>query len=352
MKLLPLLPLLLLTGCPKQGTVNQEITPLGSSSLASAVSSIETAQSSAVAAGSAAQSAYTARLGKIAADSDAAHKAVKDGRTADADGALTVQQGHLTGVERDAEERAKLAEAEKLRAEGKVDAANQSITELTQQAKDDAGRIAVLQAERDKAFETLATVTAESKAAVDAALKELEDNRIKNQELVSGLQAKITEMQDKQKERDRRLWVNGIRGAGLLLIVLGIGMAALTKGLKIIEGASLVAGGILIIIAGAWIDWLLAQAWFPWVTGLVVLGILTAVISYGVRLYKHNQLNAKVIAAVNDAKTEAASLGETGAEFLKQLEPHIEYRLGQIGSASRKQFDKLQVALGLDSDHK
>ena len=109
------------------------------------------------------------RLGRVASDSDAADKALAENRTADARGAISVQQAHLEGVQRSAEESAKLATAEQHRAEGRAVEAEKTLGDLRDSAKTDAVRIADLTRERDAA-----------NLARDKALDDFRDEAAKN----------------------------------------------------------------------------------------------------------------------------------------------------------------------------
>lgn len=141
--LLLVVPFLLL-GCPKQKDVPVgPAAPLGASPTA-ASGTANTKQADL-------DRAAAERLGKIAADSDAAAKAVDEDRKSDAQGALGVQQAHLLGIVRDAAEVTRLAEAEKHRAEGRADQAEATLAELRTEASTLAQKLETLTRERDEA---------------------------------------------------------------------------------------------------------------------------------------------------------------------------------------------------------
>ena len=134
---------LALAGCPAGAP--KPAAPMG------AGDNVTATQNNATTAQSSLDTAKDDRLGRVASDSDAADKALKEDRTADAKGAVSVQLAHLEGVPRNAEESAKLAEAEQHRAEGRTVEAEKTLDELRDSAKADAVRIADLTRERDAA---------------------------------------------------------------------------------------------------------------------------------------------------------------------------------------------------------
>lgn len=162
----------------------------------------------------------------------------------------------------------------------------------------------------------------------------------------------LSDLRDAQAKRERRLWVNCLRIAGLALVVIGIGLVALTKGLMIAQGGILALGGALIVGIGMAFDIVARQPWFPWVAGLLGVVVVASGVWAILHFYKQGTLNARLAGVVNDLKTEADSGLEKSAAAWDALQPHLEYRLGQLDSSARKELSKLMVKLGLDSDTK
>ena len=152
------------------------------------------------------------------------------------------------------------------------------------------------------------------------------------------------------------MWVNTLRFGGFAVVLAGIAVLAITKGMALIQGLILIGSGALVIGIGMAFDIVAKQTWFPYAAGVIGLAIVGGGSWFLYSLYQKNQLHNKLVGVLNDVKTEAATLKEAvtpGAENLwAEVEKHIEYRLGEAGSSARKQLDKLQVTLGLDSNKK
>lgn len=162
-------------------------------------------------------------------------------------------------------------------------------------------------------------------------------------------QKELTNLQDDIRSKERRFWVNTVRITGIALIVVGIGILAISKGLMLTQGVIFLLGGAVVIGIGMAYDIVASQSWFPYVACLLGVGVLGGGGWTCWHLYQQGKLNSTAVSVFNDIKTECDTLGDKGSEIWQKLEPHIEYRFGQVGSAAREQLRKLQVSLGLDS---
>ena len=183
----------------------------------------------------------------------------------------------------------------------------------------------------------------------DEASKKLTDT-------IAGYEERITTLNSEAEKKERRMWVNTLRFGGFAVVLAGIAVLAITKGMALIQGLILIGSGALVIGIGMAFDIVAKQTWFPYAAGVIGLAIVGGGSWFLYSLYQKNQLHNKLVGVLNDVKTEAATLKEAvtpGAENLwAEVEKHIEYRLGEAGSSARKQLDKLQVTLGLDSNKK
>ncbi|OPZ55416.1 MAG: Chromosome partition protein Smc [bacterium ADurb.BinA028] len=232
--------LALLVGCPKSPPPVGPTTPLGGGQPAA------DARGTATAAQGTLDAAHTERLGRIAADSDAAQKAVSDDRKADAAAALRIQQAHLVGVARNAEERAKLAEAEQHRAEGRAEQAEATLAELQSQAGELSSRLATLERERNEAV-------AKANDLQAAFTKQAEELGRKQAIAVTEALRRAAEAEDKRKRAALLDQVGKLNWIGVIAligsaVVLGIGWFA--GGIVAIRKAAPVA--IMLGAAGAW----------------------------------------------------------------------------------------------------
>lgn len=195
-------------------------------------------------------------------------------------------------------------------------------------------------------------ITARDKALADLKVAVAQERKDKAAEYQQALDAKDKALADykaEQASKQRLWWINGVRGVGLLLLVVGIVVLAMSKGMMLVQGAGLVLGGALVIGIGMAYDIVTSQKWFPYAAAVLGVLILGAMVWTCIHFYRQGQLRNKLTAVLNDVKTEAETLGEDGKALWSKIEPHVEYRLGQAGSAARKELDKLQVKLGLDS---
>lgn len=211
------------------------------------------------------------------------------------------------------------------------------------------GRISDLEATVRTRDGTIVDLQGKTQTERDEAAKKLSG-------VVDGYEKKIADMNDEAAKKERRMWVNTLRFGGFAVVLAGIAVLAITKGMALLQGLILIGSGALVIGIGMAFDIVASQPWFPYaagVLGLVIVGGCGWVL-YG--LYKKNQLHDKLVGVLNDVKTEAETLKtavEPGAKDLwGEIEKHIEYRVGEAGSAARKQLDKIQVSLGLDSKTK
>lgn len=267
---------LCLVGCPKQKPVAKPAAPLGSSEqVASAASVASSAQHDS-------DAAEATRLSKIAADSDAATKAVEEDRKADAAGALGVQQAHLADVPRDADEARRLAEAEQLRAEGRAAEAEKSLEELREDAKADAIKIEDLRRERDR-------LAAERDQLTKDLIAQAERNRAENQKAIDEALKRAAEAEKARKDAIRK-------SQATKLTTMGIG--ALAASVVVLGAAWFFGGGLLGLRKVAPVSGLLgvAGAFFlgaaqiighPYFLPAVGTGILFFVIWVGCWLWKH-----------------------------------------------------------------
>lgn len=217
----------------------------------------------------------------------------------------------------------------------KIDELNGKIVDLEATVKTRDGDIVELQGK--------------AKTERDEAAKKLTDT-------ISWYEERITTMNDEASKKERRMWVNTLRFGGFAVVLAGIAVLAITKGMALLQGLILIGSGALVIGIGMAFDIVAKQTWFPYAAGVIGLAIVGGGSWFIFNLYQKNQLHNKLVGVLNDVKTEAATLKEAvtpGAENLwAGVEKHIEYRLGEAGSSARKQLDKLQVKLGLDSDKK
>lgn len=143
--------------------------------------------------------------------------------------------------------------------------------------------------------------------------------------------AEIQRIKDEAASKERAQWVLWTRIAGLGLIVVGVIIMVVFKIVR--EGAGLAASGVVIGLISIFIDWLTAQAFFPWMMGAIILATLGAG-GYALwRMYKTHTLHSKLTAAMQDLKDEAGTLGQ---DTWDKVEEHIKYRLGDKWGREQK----------------
>ena len=303
------LAIILLAGCQVQ-PVAKPAAPMG------AGEQVTTAQNTATTAQGLLDAAKADRLGRVASDSDAANKALNEGRTADAKGAVSVQQVHLEGVTRSPEESAKLAEAEQHRAEGRADKAEETLGELRQSARGDAVRIADLTRERD------AAVKARDKA-VDDYKAECATNMLRQQQAIDDALADAKKARDAldNAERSRQVaWCNKI-GFGALGVAVALLVGSwLLGGLAAIRKMGPAAGLVAFVgLCALWAARVLGHPWFMPGMTIVIVGVLTWVVVWWRKHDKRGDLNE-----------ELANRGAKAVATLNKLVPTIDavYREG------------------------
>lgn len=314
--------LLALTGCPKEQPVAKPAAPMGAGDKATA------ANAAAGSAQAGLDSATDQRLGKIAADSDVAQQALQDGRTADAQGAIEVQQGHLEGVPRDAAEAAALKESETKRAAGDDAGADNIVAQLRKAAQADAVRINKLEQERDDAVKT-------RDAALDAFRIEAATNMERQQKAIDAAMALAKD----GVLKDQVAWLNRIGFACMAITIGSLGLGLAIGGLAALRRVgplALIAGlGALLCfgaaqIVGAW--------WFIWaVAGAIAIIVAWAAIWF----YRHQKKgdltaelatrSAKVAAVAEKAVPVLDAAYEAAEKPMKDwLDAHIFDRLSSI----------------------
>lgn len=220
--------------------------------------------------------------------------------------------------------------------------------------------IAILNGEVEKAkemYSAASTEAAQSKATIAAKDKDIaaRDETIKNREArisvltdeaeaekaahakdvtdkLAAKDAEIAKIKSDAASKERATWVLWARIAGLGLVVIGVVTAVVFH--IVAEGAGLALAGVIIGLISIFVDWLTSQVWFNYACG----GVLLAVLILGARAlwqaYKARTLLTKVTGAIQDIKDEAAS---TGSTLAKEVQAHLDYRLGDKGNAQLTQ---------------
>ncbi len=155
--------------------------------------------------------------------------------------------------------------------------------------------------------------------------------------------AEIKRIRDEYESKERSMWILWIRIASLVLVVGGAVLLAVFK--QLTEGASLIAAGTIVGIVSIFVTWLTAQWWFPWMMGLVLLGVFVAGGMAIYNLHKRKQLHEKLTAAMQDLKDESVTLGNN---LWEKASEHIKYRMGDKESGLGKVQAKVVKQLGLD----
>lgn len=327
----PLLPLLCLAllGCPKTQPVAKPAAPIGAGQQVTAATTASNA------AQAAADSAELERLAKVAADSDAAKAALDDGRTDDAKGAISVQQGHLDGVQRDPAEAQQLKKAESKRAAGDTAGAESDLLAMRTAAQDDAVKIADLRAEAAK-------LRAERDHAVAEFLVQAERNRIENQKAIDAAVAEAKKAKDEQHnamlqaQGEKLTWI-GVSCISLsILAAVGVGFFGSIAGLRRIGPyvAGLAIIGFLFLGAAQ----IITQWWFMWACAAEILVIVGW---FGIYAWRHQkrgdlaeELQARTAKVAAVAKTAVPVLDDAydaaTAETKAWLDTHIFDRLSDL----------------------
>ncbi len=152
----------------------------------------------------------------------------------------------------------------------------------------------------------------------------------------------IQRLKHEYETKERATWVLWARVLSLAFIAVGALAMIVFK--VIPEGAGLVGAGLLIALLTMFVDWLVSQAWWPWLCGFVLLGALGAGITAIYRMWKAHTLHAKVTSALQDLKDESQTLGTDAWE---KVSDHLKYRLGDKDSFWGKAQTSKVAALGL-----
>ncbi len=201
------------------------------------------------------------------------------------------------------------------------------------EAEIEAGKAAVLKIESEKTSLT------------QAAQAELETNRKAQQAALDAKDEALVKYKAEVASTERKYWVNGIRIACGLLILVGVVAIALTKGEAIIQCGIMAGCGIAGIFLAAGFDILTSQTWFPWAFGSIAL---IAAVAFGWWLWyqwRTHQLYAKTTAAMQDLKDEATT---QGTDLWSKVEDHLKFRIGDKTSALGKVLTSRLVKRGLD----
>lgn len=156
-----------------------------------------------------------------------------------------------------------------------------------------------------------------------AAEQERLDNAKNLQDAFDAKDAAINKLKDEQAAKERSLWINALRGTGILFIVIGVVFIAITKGEAIIQGGILVVSGAGVIGIGMAFDIVAKQPWFPYMAALVFLAVLTAIGWFVYHLVKTHTFAQKATAVFDDIKTEAEI---SGNKLWEEVSAHTDFR--------------------------
>lgn len=322
---LALLVAVALTGCPHEQRNAKPASPLGSGETA------ERSQRDAAAAhGDATQAqrdldaAQNDRFGRVASDSDAAHKALNEGRTDDAKGAISVQRSHLEGVPRNTEEAARLAEAEQHRAEGRADQAEQTLADLRNAAKTDAVRISDLARERDAAIQRASEADERARKALADYKNECEQNMRRQQKAIDDAVAAERKARDEQNQailadQVRKLNWCGVIGIVAAAVVVGASWLAIgaTGGIgAVLSMKKTVPLAVLLAAAGLWCFAAAQIIGWRWFLPTMGAATLVALVIVGIWFRKH--------IAQNDLTTALKEKYERVAGLYNQVSPLLD----------------------------
>ena len=284
------------------------------------------------------------RMGRVASDSDAAHKALKEGRTADAKGAVDVQQAHLEGVARNAQESAKLAEAEQHRAEGRAVEAEKTLSELRNSAKSDAVRIADLERERAAAIQRASEADGRAQKALADYKNECEQNMRRQQKAIDDAIAAERKARDEQNkavlaDQVRKLNWCGVIGIVAAAVVVGAGWLAMgaTGGIgAVLSLKKTVPLAVLLAVAGLWCfaaAQIIGWRWFLPTMGAATLVVLVIA---GIWFRKH--------IAQNDLTTALKEKYEKVAGLYNQVSPLLD----EVYEDGKTKLSEISATLNAD----
>lgn len=212
------------------------------------------------------------RDSRVRASVDTARQA-NDGNTdgpakAVVDSELSVAQDLLG--EAKPEDLAAAADRRALVESGRADEAREAYAEAKREAAELLTAVGTAKAERESAVRDRdAAREAERHARVEFAA-ELERNRVAAERALAAATAETERQRNEFEDARRQQIVNGLRWLGLAFIVIGVGFAALTKGMEWQRALWFVAGGVLANGAAVAINhWI-----FPWLFwGAVTVGV-------------------------------------------------------------------------------
>ena len=273
------------------------------------------------------------RIGRVASDSDAAHRALNEGRTDDAKGAVRVQLAHLEGVQRNAEEAARLAEAEQHRAEGRADQAEETLDGLRESAKADAVKIADLERARDTALQRASEADERARKALADYKNECEQNMRRQQKAIDD----ALDEQNKAVLADqvRKLNWCGVIGIVAAAVVVGAGWLAMgaTGGIgAVLSLKKTVPLAVLLAAAGLWCfaaAQIIGWRWFLPTMGAITLVVLALV---GIWFRKHIAQN-DLTTALKEKYEKVAGLYNQVSPLLDEVYENGKTKLSEISSA-------------------
>lgn len=290
-RLLPIA-LLALAGCVAQ-PVSKPAAPAG------AGGQVVTAQTVASNAGAAAKDAEKERLSKLRANVDAIVSAPNIEASPVAQNESIVAQGRLSDVKPDPVEVAAAAERRALQEAGRAAEARANAEVAAGQGRDDAVRIAELQA-------TATSERARADAAVAAYAAQAEKNRIENQKAIDAALAKAKQARDEldNAERSKQVaWCNKI-GFGALGIAVALMVGGwLLGGLAAIRKMGPAAGIVAFVgLCALWAARVLGHPWFMPGMTIALAVVLAWVILWWRKHDKRGDLNEELAKRGMEAK--------------------------------------------------
>lgn len=193
---------------------------------------------------------------------------------------------------------------------------------------------------RDK--DLLARAT-EIESLIKAAQIEREKHANDIKDALAKKDKELADYKAEQTSKERRFFVNGVRIAGLGLIVAGAIALAVFKLAGV--GGGLIGAGVLVGLISIGIETLTTAPWWPYLCGGVFL-VVVGLGCYGVyRLWIKHNLSDKKTQAIQDLIDEATVKGDS--KTVDELKAHLRYRLGDKTSFFGKEQTKEVVALGL-----